>query len=254
MKLHLNHNCALILLCALPFEVDLTPPDSAETTVQFYGSVGQYALINRGCEGQVLDQHAVPFQELSAGVEHRLDSSTRLGIRSSYIFDQQEVFGDGIYYDPVRDLYLSPSEFVTEENLTINPYLNLDAKPVGIGIGYFWSRQALTGSDDFDEIDSPLSASLRLGNRRALYFSSSFLHHIPVYTGGYFQIGLGSGKNPKFDWWLGWGFVGPYDQPDIALFKSNIRLQRHFMLNVLIRAGFTEGISESAAGVGLTYR
>ncbi len=50
------------------------------------------------------------------------------------------------------------------------------------------------------------------------------------------------------------GFTGPCDQPDIALFKSNIRLQRHFMLNVLGRVGFTEGISENAIGLGLTYR
>jgi hypothetical protein len=151
-------------------------------------------------------------------------------------------------------VYFSQTGFVTRENLTLNPYLNLEWKAIGIGGGYFWSRAPLAGGENFEDVDSPISAYFRLGSRRALYFSSSFQHHIPVYTGGCFQLGLGSGKNPSFDWWLGWGFVGPYDGPGIALFKSDIRLHRHFTLNVLGRAGFTEGVSENAIGIGLTYR
>ena len=250
MKFKTNHSLALLLLGALPLQVDLAPQDSAETAIQFYGGLGQYALINRGCDGQVLSKHAVPFQELSAGIEHKLAPPLRVGVRGSYIFDQQEVFGDGVDYDTTRGLFLTQSAFIREENFTINPYFNIEAKPLGIGVGYFWSRYALAGGD----VASPVSFSLRLGSRRNVYVSASFLHHIPLYTGGYDQIGIGSGKNPKFDWWLGWGFTGPYDQPDLALFKANLRLQRHFTLNVVGRAGSTEGISESAIGLGLTYR
>ena len=198
MKFKTNHSLALLLLGALPLQVDLAPQDSSETAIQFYGGLGRYALINRGCDGQVLSKHAMPFEELSAGIEHKLSPPLRVGVRSSYIFDQQEVFGDGVDYDTTRGLFLTQSAFIREENFTIN--------------------------------------------------------HIPLYTGGYDQIGIGSGKNPKFDWWLGWGFTGPYDQPDLALFKANLRLQRHFTLNVVGRAGSTEGISESAIGLGLTYR
>ncbi len=251
MKFKLHQSFALLVLGALPVQIDLAPQDSAETTVQFYGGAGQYALISRGCEGQVLSKHAVPFQELSAGVEHKFASPVRLGIRSSYIFDQQEV-SEG-FFDPEGN-YQSRTKFVPEENLTLNPYLNLETKPVGIGVGYFWARHPPTGSDNFDDVELPWSAYLRFGNRRAGYFSMSLLHHIPLYTGGYFQLGFGSGENPNFDWWLGWGFAGPYDQPDIALFKANLHLERHFMLNLLGRVGFTEGLSESAIGIGLTYR
>ncbi|MGH7494116.1 MAG: hypothetical protein ACREOO_17205 [bacterium] len=254
MNPKIRHSSLLLLLGALPLQVNLAPPDSSKTAVQLYGGLGQYALVNRGCEGQVLSKHAIPFQELSAGVEHRMASPLRLGIRSSYIFDKEEVFTGGSYYDPLREAYFSQTELVARENLTFNPYFNLEWKPIGIGGGYFWSRSPLTGGENFEDVDSPISAYLRLGSRRSIYFSSSFLHHIPVYTGGSYQIGLGSGKNPNFNWWLGWGFVGPYDGPGIALFKSDIRLQRHFTLNALGRVGFTEGISESAIGIGLTYR
>lgn len=82
--------------------------------------------------------------------------------------------------------------------------------------------------------------------------SSSFLHHVPLYSGGYYQLGLGSGKNPNFDWWTGLGIVGPYDNFGL-LFKSDIHLQRHLQLNMLTRLGFSAGISENAIGAGLTY-
>jgi hypothetical protein len=253
MKIGIRRGFALLLLGAMPFEINLAPEDSAETSVQLFGGVGQYALIRRGCEGEVLEKHAVPFRELSAGVEHRTASPVSLGIRSSYIFDKKNVLTGKTYYDPQHNLYLSRTEFVSTEILTVNPYLNLESKQIGIGGGYFWSRHPLTGSENVDDVELPFSAYLRLGNRRAFHISASLLHHIPLYTGGYFQLGFGSGRNPKFDWWLGWGLAGPYDQGGIGLFKANIHLQRHFLLNVMGRAGFTEGISESAIGLGLTY-
>jgi len=134
--------------------------------------------------------------------------------------------------------------------LTINPYLNLEWRPIGIGSGYFWSSDPLTGSEKDEKVSSPMSGYLRLGNRRAIYCSASFLHHIHLYTGGHLQLGLGSGKNPAFDWWLGWGFGGPYDQPDIVLFKTNVRLQKHFILNALGRVGYSAGVGENAVGGG----
>ena len=136
----------------------------------------------------------------------------------------------------------------------MNPYLNFEWKPIGIGGGYFWSRYRLAASDNFGEVDSPVSVYLRFGNRRSVYVSTSFLHHVPLYSGGYFQLGLGSGKNPNFDWWAGLGIAGPYDGFSLLLFKGDIRLQQHFKLNLLTRLGFSEGISENAIGVGLTYR
>lgn len=253
MKRMLNRSVAVLLLSTIPFEFNSTPGDSAETNIQLFGGLGQYALIHRGCEGQVLSKHAVPFKELSAGIDQKLASPVRLGIRSDYIFDKKDVLTGETYYDPARNLYFSRTEFVVQEILTVNPYLNLEWKPVGFGAGYFWSRYPLNGSESGDEINSPVSAYLRLGNRRAVYFSASLLHHIPLYTGGHFQLGLGSGKNPNFDWWVGWGIAGPYDGFSLLLFKGDIRLQRHFKLNLLTRLGFSEGISENAIGMGLSY-
>lgn len=108
--------------------------------------------LRRGCEGQVLEKHAVPFRELSASVEHKLASPVKLGIRSSYIFDKQE--SQQVFFDPEGNLQ-SQTKFVTEENLTLNPHFDLESKPVGIGVGYFWARHALTGSDDVDDVELP---------------------------------------------------------------------------------------------------
>src|SRR5262245_53675887 len=98
MSSRIQHSSLLLLLGALPLHINLAPPDSTDTAVQLYGGLGQYALVSRGCEGQILRKHAIPFQELGAGVEHRTASPLRLGIRSSYIFDKEEVFTGGSYY------------------------------------------------------------------------------------------------------------------------------------------------------------
>ncbi|MGH7597117.1 MAG: hypothetical protein ACREOI_12245 [bacterium] len=249
MKIGIRRGFAMLLLGAMPFEINFAPADSAQTTVQFFGGVGQYALIRRGCEGEVLEKQGVPFRELSAAVEHKFAAPVRLGIRSSYIFGKQKV--EAVFYDPTRG-YQTITRFVSRDNFAMNPYLDLEWKSFGIGGGYFRARHPLAGNDNIEGIDSPISAYLRFGNRRAVYVSTSFLHHLHFYTGGYCHLGVGSGKNSNFDWWLGLGFVGPYDKAGL-LFKSDIHLQRHFKLNVLTRLGVSEGISESAIGLGLTY-
>lgn len=250
MKLMFSRGAALLLLGAMPVEFNFPPNDSTETNIKLFGGVGQYALISRGCEGQVFEKHGVPFRELNAAVEHKFPAPIKLGIRSSYLFDKQKI--EDTYLDPITGVHFI-TRFIPKENLVMNPYLNLEWKAFGIGGGYFWSRYRLAVSDNFGAVDSPISVYLRFGNRRSIYVSTSFLHHIPLYTGGYYQLGLGSGKNPNFDWWTGLGIAGPYDNFGL-FFKSDIGLRRHFKVNLITRLGFSEGISENAIGVGLTYR
>jgi len=260
MKLKLNNGAALLLLGAMPFETNFAPGDSAQTTVQFFGGVGQYALISRGCNEEVfekqnaplfkvIEKHKIPFRELNAAVEHKFAAPIQLGVRSSYLFDQQKI--EESYFDRTKGLQFV-TRYVSKDNLVMNPYLNLEWKTFGIGGGYFWSRYRLATSDYFGAVDSPISVYLRFGNRRSIYASTSLLHHIPLYGGGYYQLGLGSGKNPRLDWWAGLGFVGPYDKLGLS-FKSAMGLQQHLKLNLITRLGFSEGIAESAIGVGLTY-
>lgn len=158
MRYTLGRSAALLLLGAMPIEVNFAPADSARTGVQFFGGVGQYALIRRGCEGEVLEQHEVPFRELNAAIEHKFANPIKLGIRSSYLFDKQKI--EDYYFDETRGLQ-SATRFVSKENLVMNPYLNLDWKAFGIGGGYFWSRYRLAVSDYFGAVDSPISVYLR---------------------------------------------------------------------------------------------
>jgi len=79
-----------------------------------------------------------------------------------------------------------------------------------------------------------------------------FLHHVPLYSGSLLRLGIGARENPRFDWWLGVGFLGPHDKAGF-LMTSNISLQRHIKLNLLTRIGYSEDIWENSIGVGLTY-
>lgn len=240
MKLTLKNGFAFLFLCLLPLEIDPTSKDSTETSVRFVWGRGQYALIRRGCEGQVLEKHEVPFSEFGASFEHKFASPVRLGIRGSYLFDKKQIW-------ELR------TRFVSREIVAINPFANLEWKYFALGGGYFWAKHPLPAMEQ-TEIEPSVSGYLRLGNPRTFYFSSSLFHGIPLYSGGYFQFGLGSRKNPNFDWWLGWGLAGPYDGGGLLLVKTNIRLQRQFYLNVLTRIGQSEGIAEGAVSLGLSYQ
>jgi len=102
----------LLLLCsALSSQANLTPPDSGSTAIQFYGGLGQCALVSRGCEGNILSQRAIKFQELAACTEHQFPSPLRLGLCGGYIFDQKEEYTSERYYDPTRNSYFAQSNW-----------------------------------------------------------------------------------------------------------------------------------------------
>jgi hypothetical protein len=93
---------------------------------------------------------------------------------------------------------------------------------------------------------------LRVGKPRVVYFDASFLHTSPLLSDGYLTMGLGFNRNPKVGWWLGLGGV-PQDKSGLIA-RTNIRLQQHLGLGILARIGGSEGISESAVSVGVTYQ
>jgi hypothetical protein len=249
MKLNAKNGFTLLFLCVLPFKFELTPDDSTETKIQLVGGAGQYAVIRRGCEGNVLEKHEIPFSEIGASFDHKFASQTRLGIRGSYVFDKRKNGEQD--YNPRGDGEPS-TRFVPKEIIAINPFANLEEKNSALGVGYFWSNRSLFVGQEMGEIEPWISGYLRLGNRRSLYFSSSFLHEVPLYSSDYLKLGLGSGIDPNFDWWLGCGLLGPYDGVGI-LAKANIRFQKQLYFNVLTRIGGSEGISEGAVSLGLTY-
>ncbi len=78
------------LLGVMPFGIIPVSNDSTEANFQLLGGAGQYALISRGCEGQVLEKHKIPFKEYGAAIDYKTASPVRLGVNSAYIFTREQ--------------------------------------------------------------------------------------------------------------------------------------------------------------------
>ena len=235
---------------ALPLQITTTSNDSTETNFRVAGGFGQYAYVSRGCEGNVLDKERIPFSEFGVSVDHKTKTPLRLGINATYIHTRKERDLEGYYsYGYYDERYAGNKR--SREILAVNPFINAEWKYFALGGGYFGANGPIFDRND-DSNEQFFSGYLRIGNIRSTYFDVSIFHTAPVYSGSYFKLGLGYRPNPALGWWLGIGGL-PYDKIGFMV-KTDVRLRQHLSLDALIRLGGSEGISESAAGFGLTYK
>jgi hypothetical protein len=226
----------LAFLGILPLQIAVAPKDSAVTNFRISGGYGQYAQILRGCEG-VVDKEKIPFSEIGISIDHKTGSCFRLGLHATEIWTKKE---------SANHQYDRPVEI-----MALNPFINAEWKNFAIGGGYLWASKSLLNLDDDSEEHRP-SVYFRVGNTKTVYVDASYLQTTPVYSGSLFRAGLGSHKSPGFGWWFGVGY-GPYDKGGLMV-KTDLRLQRNLYLDALLRLGGSEGISENAVGLGLTYK
>lgn len=243
-------------LGVLPLQITTTSKDSTETNFRVTGGLGQYAHIRRGCAGEVYEKEKIPFREIGVSIDHKTKTPFRLGINSGYIFTKKKsemVY----YYDPVHDYY---SRRWSHDNppigiFTINPFINVEWKHFAIGGGYFGSSRAIMDNDDGSDNDSFehfFSGYIRIGNIRSFYVDASLFHTTLIFSGSHIKLGLGFRPFPNVGWWFGVGDQ-PYDKIGLIM-KTDIRIRSHLYLDALIRLGDSEGITESAVGLGLTYK
>lgn len=249
MKLKIKKMFCLFLISMLPLQINISPEDSSETNFQFTGGIGQYVNISRGCSGEVLDKETIPFQEIGVSVDHKTGKHWRLGLQGSYIFSQKH---RELSYEHGEDRYVGKS--IPTQIFILNPYVNFESKYFALGGGYIFANDVLPASDDTPIVfgKNYPSGYLRLGNVKTFYVDASLFHTTPLLSSNYIKYGLGFQINPKIDFWIGSG-IAPYDQGGIIA-KTHIQIQPNLYLNALARIGSSEGISENAIGLGLTYQ
>jgi len=143
-------------LAALPLAVDLpVSRDSSRTDqpqVEVAGGGGQFAIVSRGCEGQVL---RVTRNQLSSGalvVGHRLPKDFVVGVRAGSVqttLHQSTQVYIGAPGHPHRDTTL-PARY---PNPYVNPDLGNEGRWAGPGIGVMMA-------------DHPFDAIIRLSSPR----------------------------------------------------------------------------------------
>ena len=220
--------------------VDSTVTEQAGFTGRIMGGGGRYAEVSRGCSG-VTSAEEVGFQEVSASLEYSDDTPFRTGIRAHYF-----------QYTGTESPLDNHRAVGSESGVVINPYLVLNGKYAALGAGAAVVTGPLPGGDSDDSGGATVLPSLylRLGPE-SIYFDFSLFHSVPIFTGGYGRLGVGSYRN-GWHWWLGIG-VGPYDGTGLHG-ELDIPINDNLGLAFSGRMGSSIEISENAFAAGLTYR
>jgi hypothetical protein len=240
---------SLIFLLPLVVGVETGKKDSSETNIKLAGGAGSYAYISRGCGGQVLEKHKIPFEDFGFSFDHKFKFPVRVGLRGGNIWEKgRHSLDEGN----------SVSKRIT--NFYVNPDIALEWRYFGIGGGFFSAMKDLcwgSGYVGYEGRPSTMrnspSGHLRLGSP-TLYFSIHMMESVPLYSGGgYLDLGLGGKAGRRVSYWLGLGTPGPFDTGGFLL-KTNIKLKGNWHLDLAGRLGESEGISENAVSFGLNYR
>ncbi len=211
-------------MLAAPLAV--SAPKQHATEIVIAGGSGSYAVITRGCEGQVLSKYRIHYDNAAYEVSHKFPSVVRIGVRGGVLNLEG---GEATEY--------------------VNPFLSMDWS--GFSIGGGWVHGDTTFPDQGGEtFNGRVSGHMRIG-RSKRYFSVGFFEDLPLATAGYFSAGFGGGGR-KLHVWAGTGYL-PYDNWGFVT-RVDYRLTGGLVLGGTGRLGGSEGVSESAFGIRLSYQ
>ena len=216
-----------VWLAALPLAVDLpVSRDSSRTNpllVEVAGGGGQFAIVSRGCEGQVL---RVTHNQLRSGalvVEHRLPEDFVIGVRAGSVqttlntSTEVNIRAPGLLY---RDTPLA----ARYPNRYVNPYVGYEGRRVGLGVGVMMADQPFDADQSLVTLEDPLQVvdarnlfreksitwHVRLGgDRRRL--TLRWMEDVPLESEGHFSVDLGLRSSRQLETGIFVGFAGPYD-------------------------------------------
>ena len=226
-------------------------PDSAvggggETRISVIGAVGSYAIIDRGCEGQVIATHPHEFTEAGIEVSHRFPNNAAIGVRSGVVRDRSHETLTDYSVVPYRDSLVEVKDDVTY----YNPYVAHEGRVGGIGAG--WILSSGDFGNEGNKTVLPWSAHIRLGRLDGPFFRIGVMEGFPLYTGGgYAEAGLGMRASPVVDVYAG-VTGGPYDGPGLMV-KLDWRVQTNFAVMLRGRAGNSGGEPQNGIGLGISY-
>lgn len=210
--------------------------DSSATRFAIAAGSGSYAVITRGCEGEVLSGYKRDFHDAAATVQHEFRGPLVLGVRAQQISGPPNVAGTGL------------------EQVLWNPHVALEWRSFGIGGGWVTPNGANQEYSGLDQLDIlPVSAHLRFGDLRRTYLSIQAMEDEPCYSsGGTFVVGIGARASSAVHLWFGVGGVTPYDGVGL-LARTDIQVTPGLQASIGGRLGSSEGVSENAIRAGLSY-
>ncbi len=253
--MRLSQAALLTIVLALPVSVEVPNSDSTrgggETRVSVTGSVGRYALIDRGCDGQVLRSHPHDYGEGGLEAVHTMDNGMSVGVRAGVHREkltERERRTDYSTY-PYRDtVIVHESDW---HNSYVNPALAYEGTSGGFGMGVIVARRPFVTTSGSDQWILP-SFHARVGRLDGRYLRAAYMESVPLYSGGgYLELGLGAHVTRQWDMYAGLS-GGPFDGPGLAL-RTEYRAFPHLAITARTRLGRSGGENQSGVALGLSY-
>jgi hypothetical protein len=199
------------LIAALPLSVELpTHPDSlashsGETRIDAMAGTGEFCLITRGCENEVLSEVRHQATGGALSIEHRFPKDWVVGVRGGTLHTRLQS-GNG---------YLFPFEPRPLTTHYVNPWLAFERTQVGFGGGWIASSERFPFVSE--EWKSPLfTGHVRVGGPR-LSVALRYMEDVPLQLGSYGQLEIGTSPRPNLELAFGPGILGPFDGATLGI-------------------------------------
>lgn len=201
-----------VWLAALPLAVDLPGSrDSSRTDqlrVEVAGGGGQFALVDRGCNGRVL--RVTRNQMLSGAlvVEHRLPKDFVIGVRAGSVRTTLHP-STQVYTGPPTCTYRDTTLTSRYSNPYVNPYVGYEGRRVGLGIGVMRADHPfLLATHSSEEMHTTFH--VRMSDNWS-QLTLRWMEDVPLESEGHLSADFGFRPTRKFEVGAFAGLVGPYD-------------------------------------------
>ena len=203
------------VIAVLPLSVD-APVDSTrargQTRFEAAAGRGQYGIVTRGCNNEIID---VVHRELRTGalaVEHETAAGVVIGVRAGQVRESQ---GTQTRYDPYGGTTITTPGF-SLTNRYVNPHVAYEGAYGGFGLGWLRADHRFAfGGDERRRIEA--SGHLRAGPRDDASFAIRYMEDVPLQTMGNLTVELALHPSPVLDVAPMLGFAGPFDGTTLGI-------------------------------------
>ena len=236
-----------LFLMTAPLAVAIPVPEDS-SYIQFSGAAGggNYLQVVEDCSGDNIATTGVGnYSDAGVGFEFRDYNGVLVGTRG------------GVFRHSGGSLQEWGEEVAGEETgWWVNPYIGGDSRRAGFKVGLVHHEGRIDPNGGPAESLTP-SFSLRIGNRRTVYWTGSFGESFPIYSGGGYGIYTGFGGRPakRLGVWMGAGVGLPYDEDTLGLLlQTETRLTRRLSVDLIGRIDARESTDQAGVAVGITWR
>lgn len=204
-----------LLLATMPVAIDV--PGSTDTTrvatlhADLAGGAGQFALIARGCEGEILSETHDPFRSSGVDVGVTLPDNLIIGTRAGVIETKHDETRSGHWGSDSQPIAGdSTARLLHITNRFVNPYLTIEDEHTGFGVGLLISSEPFRIGEGQLGLTN-VTGHFRVGGPGGR-FALKWMESMPLESEGHLTAALDVAPPGRhFDGGVFAGLSGPYD-------------------------------------------